>query len=492
MQRTPEQQEDIAGRDPAAPVQGGASRRGATGVAAALSLAVPVCLAQVAGAAVAGEPGTAGPFAVVWSKLAPLLAYGLQSALVLMAFVLGLLIWQRRAQRHIGWLLALMPGWIVMVGLAPLTPWPAAIAVVLAPWLLWCAVHYLMRRMRRRDRRLHRLLLAQALLFSAALLLPVPASRIAAFALWWLGAQLLVAMGWHLWHLWQDMFLPTLEERYPSTDFVVSCALIGFGALAILSAWALPGSGLAGILGPLALIGLGLHRVREFARALTQAELAVLQGELRLQERIAELERHFDQVAEAKLEQVTERERKRIAADLHDDLGAKLLTIVHTSESDRISTLAREALEEMRLSVRGLTGKPVQLLDALGDWRAEVVSRLAQANILAEWKSPAEDIEHTFPARAYVQTTRILRESVSNIIKHSGATHCVIGCSAQDGYFSVVIQDNGQGIPLELEGRLDKGHGMASMKARAKQMHGQCLVESGPGWGTVIRLTIPL
>ena len=51
-------------------------------------------------------------------------------------------------------------------------------------------------------------------------------------------------------------------------------------------------------------------------------------------------------LAEQKLEQVTERERKRIAADLHDDLGAKLLTIVHTSESDRISTLAREALEK--------------------------------------------------------------------------------------------------------------------------------------------------
>ena len=64
-------------------------------------------------------------------------------------------------------------------------------------------------------------------------------------------------------------------------------------------------------------------------------------------------------------------ERKRIAADLHDDLGAKLLTIVHTSDNERISTLAREALEEMRLSVRGLTGKPVPLLNALGDWRAE-------------------------------------------------------------------------------------------------------------------------
>jgi signal transduction histidine kinase len=457
----------------------------ACGLAATLALIAPTCLAQAAADAPPGSPNR-------WALVASQLGYGLQSALVLMAFVLGLLIWQRRAQRHIAWLLALMPGWVLMVGLARLTPWPAAIAVVLAPWLLWCGVHYLMRRLRRRDRRLHRALLAQAVLFPIALLLPVPSAQIAAFALWWLGAQLLIAMAWHVWHLWQDMFLPTLEERYPRADFALSCGLIGLGALAVLAAWLLPGSGLASVLGPLALIGMGLHRVRDFARALTQSELAVLQGELRLQERIAELERHFDQVAEAKLEQVTERERKRIAADLHDDLGAKLLTIVHTSESDRISTLAREALEEMRLSVRGLTGKPVVLLDALGDWRAEVVSRLAQANILAEWKSPAEDIEHTFPARAYVQTTRILRESVSNIIKHSGATHCVISCSAQDGYFSVVIQDNGQGIPLELEGRLDKGHGMASMKARAKQMHGQCLVESGPGWGTVIRLTIPL
>jgi signal transduction histidine kinase len=146
----------------------------------------------------------------------------------------------------------------------------------------------------------------------------------------------------------------------------------------------------------------------------------------------------------------------------------------------------------MRLSVRGLTGKPVHLLDALGDWRAEVVSRLGQANILAEWKAPAEDVVHTLPARAYVQTTRILRESVSNIIKHSGATHCIVSCAVKDGDFQVVIQDNGQGISTELDGRLDRGHGMASMKSRAKQMHGQCLVESGPGWGTVIRLTIPL
>jgi two-component system, NarL family, sensor histidine kinase UhpB len=181
-----------------------------------------------------------------------------------------------------------------------------------------------------------------------------------------------------------------------------------------------------------------------------------------------------------------------IAADLHDDLGAKLLTIVHTSESERISTLAREALEEMRLSVRGLTGKPVKLIDALGDWRAEVVGRLSQTGVEGEWSAPSEDLPQTLSARAYVQTTRILREAVNNIIKHSGASRCTIRCLIDSGDFQLAIQDNGKGIPLELDGRLDRGHGMASMKHRAKQLHGQCLVESGPGYGTVIRLTIPL
>ncbi len=213
-----------------------------------------------------------------------------------------------------------------------------------------------------------------------------------------------------------------------------------------------------------------------------------------MREATAEIERNFAQLAELRVEQVTEQERKRIAADLHDDLGAKLLTIVHTSESERISTLAREALEEMRLSVRGLTGKPVRLVDALGDWRAEVVSRLAQAGIEGDWHAPADDdVPQTLSARAYVQTTRILREAVSNIIKHSGASHCTVRCThRRAATSSSSMQDNGKGIPMELDGRLDRGHGMASMKHRAKQLQGQCLVESGPGYGTVIRLTLPL
>lgn len=243
---------------------------------------------------------------------------------------------------------------------------------------------------------------------------------------------------------------------------------------------------------PLVFIVLSARQLQSFSRAMEAAEAARNSLESRVAEATAEMERNYAQMAELRVEQVTEKERKRIAGDLHDDLGAKLLTIVHTSESERISSLAREALEEMRLSVKGLTGKPLPVADALADWRAETVLRLGQAGVEADWRSPTEDLTQQLSARAFVQTTRILREAISNVIKHSGASHCKIRCTLGEHDFVLVVQDNGKGIPMELDGKLDRGHGMASMKHRAKQMQGQCLVESGPGYGTVIRLTLPL
>jgi len=67
-----------------------------------------------------------------------------------------------------------------------------------------------------------------------------------------------------------------------------------------------------------------------------------------------------------------------------------------------------------------------------------------------------------------------------------------VRCRVADGQFAMTIRDDGRGIPMELDGNLDRGLGMSSMKRRAKQMQGQCLVQSGPGYGTVIALTVPL
>jgi two-component system, NarL family, sensor histidine kinase UhpB len=286
------------------------------------------------------------------------------------------------------------------------------------------------------------------------------------------------------------------------TDFKVMVTALACGGVSALAEWQLnpfentiwPAHMPISVTLLMLFLGLSLRLIQRLKATIRAGDNQRGQLETRIQEISADMERNYGQMAELRVEQVTARERKRIAADLHDDLGAKLLTIVHTSDNDRIATLAREALEEMRLSVRGLTGKPVQVADAVGDWRSEIKSRLSHGTIELVWVSPDELLmdDRRMSARAYVQTTRILREAVSNLLKHSQASQCRISIRLDSNDFELTISDNGRGIPIELDGRLDRGHGMSTMKGRAKQLQGQCLVESAPGYGTTIRLTLPL
>ena len=409
-------------------------------------------------------------------------------------FVLG---WMNRRESHLAYFGALSVGWAIVEARLWLRDLPFDNATAewllcaMLPLLTWASVQFLLRYSEYRHRWIDIALPLQCLVMPASLLLAGPQRLHAMASIWYglLALQVLAAAA----------FCLRTQVRARRRSFWPMALLLCIATLALAVEALAPSAGLsslpsrlAQIAMPLMMVLVGLRLLQQQGRALQLAEDSKAQLESRIREATAEIEHNFTQLAELRVEKVTERERKRIAADLHDDLGAKLLTIVHTSESERISTLAREALEEMRLSVRGLTGKPVRLIDALGDWRAEVVSRLGQAGIEADWSAPADELPQTLSARAFVQTTRILREAVSNVIKHSGATHCSLSYKLADGDVQIVVRDNGHGIPLELDGRLDRGHGMASMKHRAKQLQGQCLVESGPGYGTVIRLTLPL
>jgi signal transduction histidine kinase len=409
-------------------------------------------------------------------------------------FVLG---WMNRRESHLAYFGALSVGWAIIEARLWLRdlPFENAIAEFLLcamlPLLTLASVQFLLRYAQWRSRWIDIALPLQCLIMPLSLVAAGP-ERLYPMASFWyvlLALQVLAAAVFYLRSQYQARkrsFWPMAALLCVATlALAVEYVAQKFGIRSLLTQ-------AAQIVTPTMMVLVGMRLLQQHGRALIQAEEGKAHLEQRIREATAEIERNFTQLAELRVEKVTERERKRIAADLHDDLGAKLLTIVHTSESERISTLAREALEEMRLSVRGLTGKPVKLIDALGDWRAEVVSRLTQAGIEADCTAPHDELPQTLSARAFVQTTRILREAVSNVIKHSGASHCSLSCQLADGDVQLVVQDNGDGIPMELDGRLDRGHGMASMKHRAKQLHGQCLVESGPGYGTVIRLTLPL
>ena len=420
------------------------------------------------------------------------------ATLVLMGGFMFVMGFTQRRDSHLAYFGALSVGWALLDVRSWLRALPVSHTVVefllaaLLPFIALAAVQFLLRSARLRVHWVDMAMPLQCALMPLSLILAGPGRLypmvMAAEALFTL--QVVAAAALHLHAQWRrrrrSLWLMLVMLLAVAVAAVIEFAAQATGARPLAAQLAL-------LVPPLLFVIVGLRLVERHGRALVEAEEGKAQLEQRIRDATAEIEHNFRQLSELRVEQVTERERKRIAADLHDDLGAKLLTIVHTSESDRISSLAREALEEMRLSVRGLTGRAVKLVDALGDWRVEVVSRLGQAGIEAEWSAPDDlELPQRLSARAYVQTTRILREATSNIIKHSGASRCAITCSVADGDFQLVVQDNGNGISSEVEKRLDRGHGLASMKARAKQLHGQCLVESGPGYGTVIRLTLPM
>ncbi|MBK7991714.1 MAG: hypothetical protein IPK05_18930 [Comamonadaceae bacterium] len=95
--------------------------------------------------------------------------------------------------------------------------------------------------------------------------------------------------------------------------------------------------------------------------------------------------------------------------------------------------MARQALDEMRLSVRGMVSEPLRAVDVLADWRAETVQRLAAAHFAADWSAAEPAPGLLLPARMQVQLTRVLREAVSNLIRHSGGSRCRVEIAFRPG-----------------------------------------------------------
>ena len=215
-------------------------------------------------------------------------------------------------------------------------------------------------------------------------------------------------------------------------------------------------------------------------------------GDRRLAQRLSELVVQTIQAHDAYVRGASD-ERERIADDLHDDLGAKLLSLVHASgQTDpAVSSQAREALEEMRLSVRNLKAQPLPVADVLADWRAETVSRLTAAGIEVDWDATLPDGMVLMPVRAGAQLTRVLREAVSNVIRHSGAGHCRVRLQVTEGDLQLEVEDNGRGLDTVALAR-STGHGLPNIERRVRRLGGTHRFTTGSLGGTLLLVRVPL
>jgi signal transduction histidine kinase len=160
-------------------------------------------------------------------------------------------------------------------------------------------------------------------------------------------------------------------------------------------------------------------------------------------------------------------ERERIARDIHDDLGARLLSLLQQS-TDNQQHLIREILDDVRHLLSSLDGEDIFLEDAIATWRAEVSERLSSKNIQLHWNTELLT-QPILTAFEFHHLTRILREAVTNALKHSSLNNLYIHVySLANLTLYISIENDG----AFTEAGFSTGRGVQNMARRAKSLNG--------------------
>jgi signal transduction histidine kinase len=200
-----------------------------------------------------------------------------------------------------------------------------------------------------------------------------------------------------------------------------------------------------------------------------------------------------------------ERVRKRIASDLHDDIGASLTQISLLSEVVRQRVDHSDASVERPLGMIANTSR--DLVDAMSDivWatnpqkdhlsdlsrrmRSLASDVLTLADITFTFAAPPDDRDIVLGANLRREVFLIFKESINNIVKHSAATFVEIEFRIGQSALFLRVSDNGKGFDVAHD---SEGHGLASMRARSGEIGATLNIVSNNGSGTVLTLMAPL
>jgi PAS domain S-box-containing protein len=242
------------------------------------------------------------------------------------------------------------------------------------------------------------------------------------------------------------------------------------------------------------------ERVRERTAELVQANES-------LRSEIAERERVEQQRAQlfARLLLAQEDERRRIARELHDELGQQMTALRLTLET--LEALSGERAE-VRLQVEALRDLAQQLDQDIAfrvwELRPAVLEGLGLAAALTEyagnWSKHSgirAELHITRPAderlTTEIETTmyRFAQEALNNVAKHARATRVDIVLDYTDAHVSLIVEDNGIGFDPSATHTAPEGFGLIGMRERAALAGADFQIESAPGSGTTVILRVP-
>jgi len=198
-----------------------------------------------------------------------------------------------------------------------------------------------------------------------------------------------------------------------------------------------------------------------------------------------------------------EKERARIAQDLHDDLGANLTQIVFLSQ--RVEAAQQDAQEVDRWFrlIPATARKTIQSLDEIV-WAinprhdslesfANYLSQFAQQHMNLARVRCVLDVPMVLPAMALTAEVRhklllAAREALQNVATHAAATEAQVMLQLDDKALTITITDNGRGFDTgNISG---EGNGLPNMRRRLEDIGGRTEIISEPGKGTTVRLEL--
>ena len=200
-----------------------------------------------------------------------------------------------------------------------------------------------------------------------------------------------------------------------------------------------------------------------------------------------------------------EEERKRIAGDLHDKLGAILgMVKLHFSAvEDRIDVLRDDNKQQYEKANALLDQASEEVRNISHNLVSGVLTKFGLAPALNDLKDKIEstgklkvqllinDMDERLSGEQELQLYRIVQELVSNILKHAKAQTAVIQLNRVNGHLNLIVEDDGIGFDPETV-KKKEGMGMQNLQARVVQLGGKLHYDSGKGAGTTVSIDIPI
>ena len=181
-----------------------------------------------------------------------------------------------------------------------------------------------------------------------------------------------------------------------------------------------------------------------------------------------------------------EEERKRIARELHDEVGQVLTGVMLQLDDADARESVRRSLDDVRRIARELRPEMLDDLGLLSALRA-LSNTATHHGLRVERQLDIGDLR--LRPEVELAVYRVAQESLTNVMRHADANEVLMALQQVDGALRLVVRDDGRGLP-DGDGRA--GAGIAGMSERALHVGGRVTVASSPGAGTEVRLDIPL